>query len=85
MISEKKKEIVINNYFDKECNIDTSIREAYKKGFERGLEKGAQVTKKQAHWNYAPDGEPRCSHCGYKVEEPEGFDFCPKCGYEIKW
>ena len=38
-----KKDIVIRNYFERECTVDTSIREAYTKGFERGL-------SKQPHW-----------------------------------
>lgn len=34
-----KKKIVIDNYFKVDCNIDTTIREAYRKGFERALQK----------------------------------------------
>ena len=34
-----KKKIVIDNYFKTDCNIDTTIREAYRKGFERALQK----------------------------------------------
>ena len=35
-ISEEKMKIVINNYFKSECDVNTSIREAFEKGFRRG-------------------------------------------------
>lgn len=38
-VSEEKKKIVIENYFKRDCHIDTTIREAYEKGFDRGLQK----------------------------------------------
>ena len=38
-ISETKKQIVIDNYFKRECDVNTSIKEAYTKGFELGLKK----------------------------------------------
>ena len=40
-INLKKKQIVIDNYFTKDCNIDTTIRQAYEKGFDRGLQKAS--------------------------------------------
>jgi hypothetical protein len=52
-ISETKKKIVIDNYFKEKCNVDTSIREAFAKGFEIGLEKGAGLraeTIEQLSW-----------------------------------
>ena len=39
-ISEKKMQIVINNYFEQECDVNTSIREAFEKGFRIGAKKG---------------------------------------------
>lgn len=53
-ISEAKKKIVIDNYFKTECTVDTSIREAFTKGFEIGLKKGAELkeeTIEQLSWN----------------------------------
>lgn len=56
-ISEIKKEIVIKNYFEKECTVDTSIREAFTKGFEFGLKKGSKLNSEiieqieQLLWN----------------------------------
>lgn len=60
-ISETKKGIVINNYFKSECTIDTSIREAFTKGFEIGLKKGAELkeeTIEQLSWNLISKGLP---------------------------
>ncbi len=37
MFSEKRKKVVIENFFKSECDINTSIHDAYSKGFERGL------------------------------------------------
>ena len=44
-ISETKKKIVIDNYFESDCNLDTSIRKAYEKGFDRGIEKATESHK----------------------------------------
>ena len=40
MISKEKMKIVIENYFKDTCDINTSIKEAFIKGFEIGVEKG---------------------------------------------
>lgn len=45
---ERKKEIVIGNYFKTDCSVDTSIREAYRKGFERGLSKIPDVSMRKS-------------------------------------
>ena len=39
-ISEKKMQIVIDNYFKSECDVNTSIRQAFEKGFRIGVMKG---------------------------------------------
>ena len=39
-ISEEKMRIVINNYFKTECDVNTSIRQAFEKGFRIGVKKG---------------------------------------------
>ena len=36
MTFEEKMKIVINNYFKTECSVNTSIREAFEKGFHSG-------------------------------------------------
>ena len=43
MTLEEKMKIVINNYFKKECSVNTSIREAFEKGFRVGVQKGMQL------------------------------------------
>ena len=42
-ISEKKMQIVINNYFKQECDVNTSIREAFEKGFRIGVKKASSA------------------------------------------
>lgn len=51
-ISEKKMQIVIDNYFKLECDVNTSIRNAYEKGFRTGVKKGLAVRPKleQSMW-----------------------------------
>ena len=39
MTREEKMKIVINNYFKTECSVNTSIREAFEKGFRIGASK----------------------------------------------
>lgn len=50
-ISEKMQ-IVIDNYFKLECDVNTSIRNAYEKGFRTGVKKGLFVRPKleQSMW-----------------------------------
>ena len=42
-ISESKTKLVIDNYFKKECSVNTSIYEAFEKGFRIGIKKGYDV------------------------------------------
>lgn len=42
-ISEKKMQIVIDNYFKSECDVNTSIRQAFEKGFKIGVKKGSSA------------------------------------------
>ena len=46
MISEEKKKIVVRNYFSIDCDVDTTIREAYELGFDRGIQKAAPVVRR---------------------------------------
>ena len=46
-ISEKKMQIVIDNYFKSECDVNTSIRQAFEKGFRIGIKKGQFAEPKQ--------------------------------------
>ncbi len=87
--SEKKMQIVIDNYFKSECNVDTSIREAFEKGFRIGVQKTA----------YRPIGKwidkgtyAKCSICGADswvqfdgVEPiPLKTTFCSNCGADMR-
>lgn len=42
-ISEEKMRMVIKNYFKTECDINTTINEAFEKGFRIGVQKGISV------------------------------------------
>lgn len=53
-ISEEKMKIVINNYFKSECNVNTSIREAFEKGFRIGGEERLGTI----YSRYSADGLP---------------------------
>ena len=75
-ISEKKMQIVINNYFKSECNVDTSIRQAFEKGFRIGVKKGLTVQPKRlkGKWIY---GEHDIAMC-------DGY-WCDQCGFFVPW
>ena len=45
MTYEEKKNIVIDNYFKMDCDINTTIKEAYTKGFNRGADKQRSVVE----------------------------------------
>ena len=81
-ISDAKLKIVIENYFKDECNVNTSIREAYTRGFERGLSKA----EKHGHWiEVHPIDEPiqyECSVCGnWDVGKTR---YCCYCGAKME-
>ena len=46
-ISETKMQMVIANYFKDECDVNTSIRQAFEKGFRIGVKKGASTNRPQ--------------------------------------
>ena len=49
-------QIVIDNYFKLECDVNTSIRSAYEKGFRTGVRKGLAVRPilEQEMWTPEP-------------------------------
>ena len=51
MTFEQKKQIVIDNSFKVDCNINMTLKEAYEKGFNRGLSKAPKSKVEQ------PQGE----------------------------
>jgi hypothetical protein len=56
-ISEKKMQIVIDNYFKLECDVNTSIRKAYEKGFRTGVQKGLAARPKLGQEMWIPCSE----------------------------
>ena len=92
MTREEKMKIVINNYFKTECSVNTSIREAFEKGFRIGASK-VQTKRKEAEWIYGEDSSGQdgwfCSECRFFVPWYYGYnkniDFirayktCPCC------
>lgn len=72
-ISEEKMRIVINNYFKKECNVDTSIRQAFEKGFRIGVNKGLSVRPEHIQNNAVH----LCDSCQHS------YPTCPSYGNDV--
>ena len=89
-ISETKMQIVIANYFKDECDVNTSIRQAFEKGFRIGVKKGASTNRPQGEWIEVDDYFIRCkcSICGWESHKYEddvyGMPYCPNCGAKMK-
>ena len=91
-ISEAKVKIVINNYFPKECNINTTIREAFEKGFRLGLQKAIPAADVRpvvrAQWEQVMgkyDFLVRCNKCHYiPIDDLRNVNFCPGCGADMR-
>ena len=86
-ISETKMQIVIANYFKDECDVNTSIRQAFEKGFRIGVKKGASTDRPQGEWIIKIDANGntygRCSICGMRQYAGQ-LNFCPDCGARMK-
>ena len=80
-ISETKMQIVIDNYFQLECDINTSIKEAFEKGFRIGVQKGKPI---DGFWVLHKDGSATCNHCHTRQEAIWDYDnyqrYCGYCG-----
>ena len=89
-ISETKMQIVIANYFKDECDVNTSIKQAFEKGFRIGVKKGASTDRPQGEWIEVDDYFIRCkcSICGWESHKYEddvyGMPYCPNCGAKMK-
>ena len=86
-ISETKMQMVIANYFKDECDVNTSIRQAFEKGFRIGVKKGASTDRPQGEWIIEIDANGntygRCSICGMRQYAGQ-LNFCPNCGTRMK-
>ena len=95
-ISEEKMRIVIDNYFKSECDVNTSIRQAFEKGFRIGVKKGQSADRPIGTWEELNEFEDlngvtlhilRCSKCGtfHRVRKLLlgsyiNAEYCPHCG-----
>lgn len=79
MTFEEKMEIVINNYFKKECSVNTSIREAFEKGFRIGVKKRQSTQPEHIKGHWICD---RSWSEGVGMGESYGHYWkCDKCGH----
>lgn len=92
-ISETKMQMVIANYFKDECDVNTSIRQAFEKGFRIGVKKGASTNRPQGEWIKFGLGRGTrilfCTNCERRIEVPlsqgdSNYDYCPNCGARMK-
>ena len=80
MTKEAKMQIVIDNYFKSECDVNTSIRKAFEKGFRICVQKGSVyavevVRCKDCRW-FENDGyHTNCQIMRFCVEAK---DYCSK-------
>lgn len=92
-ISETKMQMVIANYFKDECDVNTSIRQAFEKGFRIGVKKGTSTNRPQGEWIKFGLGRGTrilfCTNCERRIEMPlsqgdSNYDYCPNCGARMK-
>ena len=95
MTKEAKMQIVIDNYFKSECDVNTSIRKAFEKGFRIGVKKGSVAAEpvKRGHWieqnGYDGDVYYDCSVCKNSwttidgTPQDNGMSYCPCCGAKM--
>lgn len=83
-ISETKMQIVIANYFKDECDVNTSIKQAFEKGFRIGVKKGANTNRPQGEWISKHNGYWTCSECGLSFLFYAKGNFCPNCGADMR-
>ena len=92
MIRGKQMQIVIDNYFKSECDVNTSIRQAFEKGFRIGVKKVSSIEseRKAGKWRVLKDRSSgqefsccnRCDH--YYSANTSDWNFCPNCGLPMK-
>ena len=86
MTFEQKKQIVIDNSFKVDCNINMNLKEAYEKGFNRGLSKAPKpkVEQPQGKWiECTKSGMPLTEYGRMTGEKWYGFK-CSQCNFIYK-
>jgi len=96
-ISEKQMNIVIDNYFKTECDVNTSIRKAFEKGFRIGVQKGTALKPEQQIGQWITEtmrfdekyhtNVIHCSKCGVLKKigwRTEDMHYCPNCGVKME-
>ena len=91
-ISESKMKMVIENYFRTECDLNTSIHDAFEKGFRIGVKKANHKERigkwvKEYNLNFSPFDYSSeyiytCSECGFDTTRK--YNYCPECGSKNK-
>ena len=81
-------DIVINNYFKNTCDINTTLREAFERGFRAGVQKGQYLKSERqiGKWMYDCKDEYWgewyiCSICGHSSIKN---NYCPHCGAKME-
>lgn len=78
MISETKMKIVIDNYFKTECDVNTSIRNAFEKGFRIGVIKG-QTLPSELSKTQLSDQAKRWIPCSEQLPNEIGYYLVTVC------
>lgn len=84
-ISERKMKIVIENYFKAECNVNTSIREAFEKGFRIGVKKASSAQPKYEPVTVEDFAKTMSENTpyGFMAWHGEAFTLIKEIGFEI--
>ena len=88
-ISETKMQMVIDNHFKDECDVNTSIRQAFEKGFRIGVKKGVSTNRPIGKWKEIiikanGYGLMYYQHdcCCELYKSP--YKYCPNCGANME-
>lgn len=94
-VSEAKIKIVIDNYFKAKCDVNTSIREAFEKGFRVGVLKGMETQSKSTddsvpldvlcEWLSINECSPSCNICERYYKDGLCVRSDVRCGSREHW
>ena len=83
-ISEKKIQIVLDRYFQSECDVNTSIRQAFEKGFRLGLKKGQSADRPKGYIHINDIYKRIAGHSNYHGDAILAAFTCLTEGKEVK-